>query len=145
MNSSQTVSPASGTYLPPENFFADWHAEIAFIMNVFGRNAGKQFRRVILLTLNWFDNDTFVILPHLASLLQAQALVESGDADNPEDVLMGLSEIGGRGLISEAVKAMRERLRDGTMAQQGVLLRSTVTRLPGAAHYQNLGRLALLT
>lgn len=73
------------------------------------------------------------------------SMVENDDADNPQDVLMGLGEIGGRGVMTEGVKAMREQWRDGTMAQQAVLPRSAVTRLPGAEHYANHGRLAFLT
>lgn len=73
------------------------------------------------------------------------SLVENGDIDCPEDVLMGLGEIGGRGEETPAIRAMRDQWRDGTMAQQVVMPASSVTRLPGAEHHEHPARLAFLT
>ncbi|WNL39994.1 zinc-binding dehydrogenase [Halomonas sp. PAMB 3264] len=82
---------------------------------------------------------------HVGDVVALDCLVESGDTDYPEDVLMGLGEIGGRGLESDVVDAMRTQWRDGTMAQKARLPKEAVTRLPGAEHFDDPGRLAFLT
>lgn len=78
-------------------------------------------------------------------LVALDSLVESGDHDFPEDVLMGLGEIGGRGIATEAVEAMRDQWRDGTMAQKVVMPAAAVTRLPGDVKHGEAPRLAFLT
>ncbi|WP_252107164.1 MULTISPECIES: zinc-binding dehydrogenase [unclassified Halomonas] len=81
----------------------------------------------------------------VGDVVALDSLVESGDIDHPEDVLMGLGEIGGRGEDTEVVDAMRTRWRNGTMAQKALLPKEAVTRLPGAEHFDDPGRLAFLT
>ena len=78
-------------------------------------------------------------------LVALDSLVESGDHVFPEDVLMGLGEIGGRAIETETVKTMRDQWRDGTMAQKVVMPASAVTRLPGDTPNDDVARLAFLT
>lgn len=81
----------------------------------------------------------------VGDVVALDSLVESHDADHPEDVMMGLGEVGGRGTETDAVRAMRDQWRDGTMAEQCVLPAQSVTRLPGAEDFGDFGRLAFLT
>lgn len=81
----------------------------------------------------------------VGDVVALDCLVSSGDPERPEDVLMGLGEIGGRGEETDVVKAMRILWRNGTMAEQAVLPKEAVTRLPGAERYEDLHRLAFLT
>lgn len=81
----------------------------------------------------------------VGDVVALDSLVESGDIDHPEDVLMGLGEVGGRGEETEVVDAMRTQWRNGTMAQQVLFPKEAVTRLPGAEQYDDPGRLAFLT
>ncbi|MBU4612460.1 zinc-binding dehydrogenase [Achromobacter sp. GG226] len=68
-------------------------------------------------------------------LVSLDCLLENGNADSPEDVLMGLGEIGGKGAETETVKAIRDGWRDGTMAQRVVIPATAVTRLPKGERY----------
>lgn len=81
----------------------------------------------------------------VGDVVALDSLVESRDSDHPEDVMMGLGEVGGRGTETNAVSAMRDQWRDGTMAEQCVLPAQSVTRLPGAEGFGDFGRLAFLT
>ena len=81
----------------------------------------------------------------VGDVVALDSLVESGDIDHPEDVLMGLGEVGGRGEETEVVDAMRTQWRNGTMAQQVLFPKEAVTRLPEAEQYDDPGRLAFLT
>ncbi len=68
----------------------------------------------------------------------------TGRVDNPEEVLLGWTGIGGRGASSAATDAMRRVWRTGTFAERALMPASTLVALPGAQRYPDLARLAFL-
>lgn len=81
----------------------------------------------------------------LGDVVALDSLVESKDAADPEDIMMGLGEIGGHGVKTDRIRAMTAQWRNGVMAEQAVLPKEAFTRLPGAEHYSEPARLAFLT
>jgi alcohol dehydrogenase len=59
-------------------------------------------------------------------------LLSSGDVADPQEILVGWTGIGGRGEVTRAVTAMRDRWRDGTFAERVVAPKEVLVRLPGA-------------
>lgn len=70
--------------------------------------------------------------------------LETGRIDEPEEVLLGWTGIGGRGTPSAATEAMRRVWRTGTFAERALMPASTLVALPGAQQYSDLARLAFL-
>lgn len=68
----------------------------------------------------------------------------TGRVDEPEEVLLGWTGIGGRGTSSAATDAMRRVWRTGTFAERALMPASTLVALPGAERYPDLARLAFL-
>lgn len=60
------------------------------------------------------------------------SLLSSGDAAEPEEILVGWTGIGGRGRRTGAVESMQARWRDGTFAERALLPAQVLLRLPGA-------------
>jgi threonine dehydrogenase-like Zn-dependent dehydrogenase len=59
-------------------------------------------------------------------------LLGSGDAADPQEILVGWTGIGGRGEVTPTVTAMQARWRDGTFAEKVVAPKEALVRLPGA-------------
>jgi len=68
----------------------------------------------------------------------------TGRVADPEEVLLGWTGIGGRGMSSAATDAMRRVWRTGTFAERALMPASTLVALPGAERYPDLARLAFL-
>lgn len=69
--------------------------------------------------------------------------LESGRVAEQE-VLLGWTGIGGRGISSATTDAMRRTWRTGTFAERALMPASTLVALPGAESYPDLARLAFL-
>ncbi|WP_375485020.1 zinc-binding dehydrogenase [uncultured Jatrophihabitans sp.] len=70
--------------------------------------------------------------------------LSTGRVSDPEEVLLGWTGIGGRGISTAATDAMRRVWRTGTFAERASMPASTLVALPGAEHYADLARLAFL-
>ena len=68
----------------------------------------------------------------------------TGRIAEPEEVLLGWTGIGGRGVPTEATDGMRRIWRTGTFAERALMPASTLVALPGAEHYPEPARLAFL-
>ena len=68
----------------------------------------------------------------------------SGRPEEPEEVLLGWTGIGGRGLPTATTDAMRRVWRNGTFAEQVLMPGSTLVALAGADRYPDVARLAFL-
>jgi alcohol dehydrogenase len=68
----------------------------------------------------------------------------TGRVADPEEVLLGWTGIGGRGIPSAATDAMHRVWRTGTFAERALMPASTVVALPGAERYPDMARLAFL-
>ena len=68
----------------------------------------------------------------------------TGRVAGPEEVLLGWTGIGGRGIPSPATDAMRRVWRTGTFAQHALMPAPALVALPGAERYPDLPRLAFL-
>ncbi len=68
----------------------------------------------------------------------------TGRIAHPEEVLLGWTGIGGRGMPSAATDAMRRVWRTGTFAERSLMPASTLVALPGAGRYPDPARLAFL-
>jgi alcohol dehydrogenase len=69
--------------------------------------------------------------------------LRTGDVFDPEEVLIGWTGIGGRGVATDRTQAMRALWRDGVFAERAVCAKETVFRLPGAEAVEP-SRLAVL-
>jgi alcohol dehydrogenase len=72
------------------------------------------------------------------------SLFRSGDVVEPQEVLLGWTGVGGRGIATEVTDGMQARWRDGTFAERAVWPKETQIRLPGAERYPRPERLAFL-
>jgi alcohol dehydrogenase len=68
----------------------------------------------------------------------------TGRIADPEEVLLGWTGIGGRGLASPATEKMRRVWRTGTFAERTLMPASTLVALPDAERYPDMARLAFL-
>ncbi|KQO62308.1 zinc-binding dehydrogenase [Curtobacterium sp. Leaf261] len=68
----------------------------------------------------------------------------TGRVAEPEEVLLGWTGIGGRGIPSAATDGMRRVWRTGTFAERALMPGSTLVALPGAEHHGDTARLAFL-
>lgn len=87
-------------------------------------------------------DDVFHVAP--GDLVVDTALLSSGDAAQPEEILVGWTGIGGRGLSTPTTTAMQAVWRDGVFAERALVAKETLVRLPGADSYPDLLSLALL-
>lgn len=72
------------------------------------------------------------------------SFLATGRVADPEEVILGWTGIGGRGVPSAATDAMRRVWRTGTFAEKAVMPAATLVALPGAERYTDLARLAFL-
>lgn len=72
------------------------------------------------------------------------SFLTSGRVAEPEEVLLGWTGIGGRGVSSAATDSMRRAWRTGTFAEQALMPASTLVALPDAENYPDPARLAFL-
>lgn len=70
--------------------------------------------------------------------------LSTGRIAHPEEVLLGWTGIGGRGVQTPATDAMRAVWRTGTFAERALMPGSTLVALPGADEYGDFDRLAFL-
>lgn len=68
----------------------------------------------------------------------------TGRVAEPEEVLLGWTGIGGRGVATAATDAMRRVWRTGTFAERALMPASTLVALPGAERFPDPHRLAFL-
>lgn len=88
------------------------------------------------------DDDVRSVRP--GDIALCTGLLATGRVADPEEVLLGWTGIGGRGVPSEATEAMRRVWRTGTFAQRTLMPASTLVALPGAEQYPDIARLAFL-
>lgn len=86
--------------------------------------------------------DVFSVRP--GDIVMSTGFLRSGRLAEPEEVLLGWTGIGGRGVRTATTDAMRRVWRTGTFAEQAVMPASTLVALPGAERYPDLARLAFL-
>lgn len=87
-------------------------------------------------------DDVFHVAP--GDLVLDTALLSSGDAAQPQEILVGWTGIGGRGLTTPTTTAMQDVWRDGVFAERALAPKETLVRLPAAGSYPNLPSLAVL-
>ncbi|GHF38794.1 alcohol dehydrogenase [Amycolatopsis bartoniae] len=75
-------------------------------------------------------DDVFNVEP--GDLVVATALLSTGAADAPEEILVGWTGVGGRGVATERTRAMQAVWRDGMSAEQALCPKEVLIRLPGA-------------
>lgn len=80
----------------------------------------------------------------LGEIVLSTGFLTTGRIADPEEVLLGWTGIGGRGLPSLATDAMRRVWRTGTFAEKALMPASTLVALPGAELYPDVARLAFL-
>lgn len=74
----------------------------------------------------------------------ATGFLSTGRTSAPQEVLLGWTGIGGRGVSTPSTDAMRRTWRDGTFAERALIPGSTVVALPGAETFTDVARLAFL-
>ena len=72
------------------------------------------------------------------------ALLSSGEAVRPEQVIVGWTGVGGRGEATERVAAMRRAWPDGTFAQAALVPGELLVVLPGAGEHPHPEKLVFL-
>ncbi len=87
-------------------------------------------------------DDVFNVGP--GDLVVDAALLDSGDVDASEEVIVGWTGIGGRGRATETTTAMRDLWRDGVYAEQALCAKETLVRIPGAEQMADLSSLAII-
>ncbi len=87
-------------------------------------------------------DDVFNVAP--GDFVVANSLLGSGDADEPEEILVGWTGVGAHGVPTETTTAMQEVWRDGVWAERALCPKETLVRLPGAAARPRPEKLAFL-
>ncbi|QWF84705.1 L-threonine 3-dehydrogenase [Amycolatopsis sp. CA-230715] len=72
------------------------------------------------------------------------ALLTSGESEDPEEILIGWTGVGGRGVATGKTVAMQKMWRDGVFAERALCPKETLMKLPGAERYPRPERLAFL-
>lgn len=86
--------------------------------------------------------DVFNVAP--GDVVLDTGLLLSGSVDDPEELIVGWTGIGGRGEATPTVTAMRQAWPDGTFAERTLRPASTLVRLPGAEEFGRFEHLAFL-
>ncbi len=86
--------------------------------------------------------DVFNVAP--GDVVLDTGLLLSGSLDEPEELIVGWTGIGGRGEATPTVDAMRKAWPDGTFAERALRPASLLVRLPGAEEHGEFARLAFL-
>lgn len=60
------------------------------------------------------------------------ALLTSGESEDPEEILIGWTGVGGRGVATGKTVAMQKMWRDGVFAERALCPKETLMKLPGA-------------
>lgn len=87
-------------------------------------------------------DDVHTVRP--GEVVMSGGFLTSGRVAQPEEVLLGWTGIGGRGLATGTTDAMRRTWRTGTFAERALMPASTLLALPGAEHHPDPARLAFL-
>lgn len=87
-------------------------------------------------------DDVHTVRP--GEIVLSTGFLSTGRVAAPEEVLLGWTGIGGRGLSSPATEGMRRVWRTGTFAEMTMMPASTLVALPGAERYTDVARLAFL-
>lgn len=87
-------------------------------------------------------DDVFHISP--GDIVLDTGLLGSGDAADPQELIVGWTGIGGRGTATATTSAMRRAWPDGTFAERALRPASVLVRLPGVEHDAHFPQLAFL-
>ncbi len=87
-------------------------------------------------------DDVFAVQP--GDIVAANAMFRSNRTDDPQEVLLGWTGIGGDGRATPTTDRMREVWRNGMFAERALQPERTLVALPGADAYPAPERLAFL-
>jgi threonine dehydrogenase-like Zn-dependent dehydrogenase len=87
-------------------------------------------------------DDVFNVAP--GDVVVDNALLGSGDADEPQEILVGWTGVGGRGAATGTTTGMQAVWRDGVFAERALCPKECLVRLPGAGDHPRPEKLAFL-
>lgn len=87
-------------------------------------------------------DDVFNVAP--GDIVVDNALLGSGDAAEPQEILVGWTGVGRRGAATRTTAGMQALWRDGVFAERALCPKECLVRLPGAEEYPRKDKLAFL-